>query len=96
MNKLKIKKIHQEAMVPNKATDGSACFDLCCCEGFSLSSSSLMIVKTGLVFEIPDGYHIEICPRSGMAKRELLYLIHLESSILIIEERSWLCYMDSL
>lgn len=72
MNVLKIKKIHPKAVTPSKATDGSACFDLYCCEEFLLSNGSLIMVKTGLVFEIPEGYHVEICSRSGMAKSGII------------------------
>jgi len=72
MNTLKIKKVNSKAIVPKEATKGSACFDLYCCEEFALYNGYFKMAKTGLVFEIPEGYHVEIYPRSGMSKKGIV------------------------
>ena len=72
MNILKIKKINSKAIVPKAATSGAACFDLYCCESFSLFNGYFKMARTGLIFEIPEGYHVEIYPRSSMAKRGII------------------------
>jgi dUTP pyrophosphatase len=68
---LKVKKIHPKAIVPKKATEGSACFDLFSCER-AVIYNSFHRFRTGLIFEIPKGYHVEIYPRSGMASKGII------------------------
>jgi len=69
---IKIKKIHPKAIVPKIATKGSACFDLYACENFVLGNGHFHRTKTGLVFEIPKGWHVKIYNRSGMASRGII------------------------
>jgi len=69
---INIKKIHPKAIIPKMSTKDAACFDLYCCEDFSLSNGYFHQAKTGLVLEIPNGYHVAIYPRSGMAKRGII------------------------
>jgi dUTP pyrophosphatase len=69
---IKIKKIHPKAIVPKLATNGSACFDLYSCEDFVLSNGYFHMAKTGIIMEIPEGYHVEVCSRSGMARKGII------------------------
>jgi dUTP pyrophosphatase len=63
---VKIKKLHPNAVIPQYATTGAACFDL-------VSVNEVMIIpgrehvalKTGLAFEIPEGYVMMVYSRSG-------------------------------
>ncbi len=72
MTQIKVKKINSKAILPKVATNGSACFDLYCCEDFVLSNGYFHKAKTGLIFEIPSGYHVKIYPRSGMAAKGIV------------------------
>jgi dUTP pyrophosphatase len=73
--KLRIQKLHPNARVPEYMSDGAAAFDLCAAtvcgsdddEGFLIYPGNAVIVGTGLAFEIPDGYMMEIRSRSGLA-----------------------------
>lgn len=67
--KIKIKKLHEDAIIPKYATDGSAGFDLTIVEPITLRSTQRGIAQTGLSFEIPKGYEMQIRPRSGLAAR---------------------------
>uniref|UniRef100_A0A6M3K4U4 dUTP diphosphatase n=1 Tax=viral metagenome TaxID=1070528 RepID=A0A6M3K4U4_9ZZZZ len=69
---IKIKKIHPKAIVPKIATKGSACFDLCSCEDFTLGNGYFRRARTGLIFEIPKGWHVKLYNRSGMAARGII------------------------
>ena len=69
---IKTKKINTKAIVPKIATKGSACFDLYSCEDFVLGNGYFHRTKTGLIFEIPKGYHVKIYNRSGMAARGII------------------------
>lgn len=62
---------------PEYATEGAAGFDLRfwhpASEGpVSVAPQSTMVVSTGLFFEVPYGYEVQIRPRSGLAKDGLV------------------------
>jgi dUTP pyrophosphatase len=59
--RLKIKRLTSDAIIPKYATPGSACFDLHVA-GFD---PVLQAWKTGLAFEIPEGWCMKIYSRSG-------------------------------
>lgn len=64
--KLKIKKLHPDAVVPKYATAGAACFDIYSLgDGFISKNADCMAFNTGLSFEIPDGHVMLIFSRSG-------------------------------
>jgi len=62
--KLPVKRIHPAAVLPKFQTDGAACFDLVAATREPINARSV-IYDTGLVFDIPDGYHIKVYSRSG-------------------------------
>lgn len=70
--KLKIKKLHNDAVMPSYATDGSAGFDLSALEEVLIYAGQTLIVKTGLSFAIPKGYEMQIRPRSGVTVKTKL------------------------
>ena len=72
---LKVKKLHPEAIIPAYATDGSAAMDLHALFDASKPERKVwgngsLVVRTGLSFEIPEGYAMLILSRSGMGFRE--------------------------
>jgi dUTP pyrophosphatase len=79
---VKVKKLHPDAVVPFYATSGAAGFDLVATEDAILLPSwtekdeevgelypvfEPKAIGTGLAFEIPPGYELEIRGRSGLA-----------------------------
>ena len=65
--KLKIKKLHRDAVTPKYATLGSACFDLAavdCGQETPIYAGSLTF-RTGLAFDIPKDYVMLVFSRSG-------------------------------
>lgn len=69
---LKIKKLHPDAQLPARATDGSACFDLHALsplqgrnEYSDLRAGTSTTFRTGLSFEVPPGWAMMIYSRSG-------------------------------
>lgn len=69
---VKIKRVSAGAQIPTKATEGSAFYDVYACEGVSLGRGLVTMVPTGLYFEVPLGYELEIRPRSGLSLRTIL------------------------
>ena len=55
-----------------RATPGSACWDLFAAEPWQLPPRQAVIVPTGLIFEIEPGYCVKIYPRSSMGKRGII------------------------
>lgn len=65
--KVKIKKLHPDAIAPKYQTSGSAGFDLHALEDVELKPGETKLIKTGLSFEVPESYVLDIRPRSGMS-----------------------------
>jgi dUTP pyrophosphatase len=67
ISKFFVKKLVSEAVLPAKATPGSAGYDLCSIEDVIIPPNSKGKVKTGLSFMIPTNTYARIAPRSGLA-----------------------------
>lgn len=63
--KLKVKKLHPDAVIPTYATSGAACFDLYAVDFEGENKTDSLVIKTGLAFEIPDGWQMLIFNRSS-------------------------------
>ncbi len=64
---MKIKLTDFNAHVPTKGSEHSAGYDLySCCNGL-VYPQERMLIKTGIVLEIPEGFYGRIAPRSGLA-----------------------------
>lgn len=65
--RIKIKKLHEDAVIPQYQTKGAAGFDFHAIEDMEISPRQIVLVKTGLSMEIPEGYELQVRPRSGMS-----------------------------
>lgn len=61
-----VKNISNNAL-PEYETPGSAGLDVKCTEDFAIDPGGRCLVPTGLFVEIPQGYEIQVRPRSGLA-----------------------------
>lgn len=69
---MRIKKLHQKAVVPHYATEGSAGLDLTVIsdnDTIVIPYQGTMLCRTGLAFEIPKGYVGLIYIRSSVGTR---------------------------
>lgn len=73
---LKVKKLHEDAIIPTYATEGSACFDLYAIEEKRLLAQTTHSFKTGLSFQIPKHHVMLIYVRSGMAFKHGVTLVN--------------------
>lgn len=62
---LKIKKVLPEAILPVYGTAGAACFDLHAANCGTITNTMPALIRTGLAFDIPEGYVMHIYSRSG-------------------------------
>ncbi len=67
MIKVYIEKTRQDAKIPAYANDYDAGMDICACEDVILDINSTKIIPTGLKVAIPEGYEIQVRPRSGLS-----------------------------
>lgn len=64
---IKVKKLHPNAIIPTKATEGSAGWDLYALEDFTVYDNSTKLVKTGIALDIPMGWEAQVRSRSSHA-----------------------------
>ena len=70
--KVNIKLLHADAIIPKYQTSGSAGFDIHAVEHTEVYPGETKVLKTGLSFEIPEGYELQIVPRSGISAKTKL------------------------
>lgn len=64
---IKIKRLTDTAVIPKYQTERSAGFDLVADETAMFMPGYTRTIATGLAFEIPEGYEMQIRPRSGLS-----------------------------
>ena len=69
--KVKIKKLNENAIIPQYAKHGDAGMDLVATSK-EYDKNGNVVYGTGLAFEIPEGYAGLLFPRSSNAKQDLL------------------------
>lgn len=66
------KRINENAILPRRATDGSAGFDLFATQNCILWPGASALIASGISMAIPPGFCGMIWPRSGMATRHAI------------------------
>lgn len=75
---IKVKRLRPWAKLPVKATEGAACFDIHFCPEHRPDFPQTLLkpafgfrevfkLETGLAFEIPQGWEMQLRPRSGLS-----------------------------
>lgn len=75
------KKLSLDAVDPSYNFEKDSGFDLYSIEDVALGGMSRVMVSTGLAFNIPDGYEIQIRPKSGLAINYGLTVLNTPSTI---------------
>jgi len=84
MNTINIKCVAQEgAIIPEYKTAGAAGADICAfvSEPVTIPAGKYAMVPTGLFFEIPMGYEVQIRPRSGLAAKNGVTVLNTPGTI---------------
>jgi len=79
--KLKVKKLSKLAEIPQYQTEESAGFDLHSVDDVILKPFERKLIATGISFEIPKGYEIQIRPRSGLAYKHGITVLNSPGTI---------------
>lgn len=69
--RIKIKKLDEAVILPKYQTSGSAGMDIHSNVDKVMRSGEIFGVPTGFKIAIPEGYELQIRPRSGLARRGL-------------------------
>ena len=54
--------------IPKYACKGDSAFDIYATEDFDINPQQTLVIKTGIRVAVPEGYCLEIRPRSGISK----------------------------
>jgi len=78
---IRIKKLHPDAFTPEYATENAAGFDLQVVNEAVIFPGEVMMISTGLAFEIPHWFEMQIRPRSGLSLKYPNYLCNAPGTI---------------
>ena len=84
MLEVKIKKLDDKVRdLPKYATNGSAGFDLKARtdEDITIKPNEIKLIKTGLAFELPEGYEGQVRSRSGLALKNGIFVLNSPGTI---------------
>lgn len=74
-------RVHPSAILPQYAHPGDAGMDLCACEACEIAPGAHLLVRTGLVMELPSGTEAQVRPRSGLALKHGITLLNTPGTI---------------
>lgn len=72
--RVKIKRV-KDVELPKYAKSGDAGFDLVAAEDTVIYPGGTKVIPTGLAFEIPPGYELQVRPRSGISRKTFLRVV---------------------
>jgi len=73
---IQIKLLHPDARMPEKATDGSAGYDLTSIDQEDIYPSETKVVGLGLALSMPSSMCALICSRSGLAAKKSVFVLN--------------------
>jgi dUTP pyrophosphatase len=76
MIELALRRLRDDAVLPERAYSGDAGLDLAACDRYELAPGERAVVGTGLAVAIPEGYAGFVQPRSGLAARHGLSVVN--------------------
>ncbi len=76
MIELALRRLREDAVLPERAYRGDAGLDLTACEEHELAPGERAVVGTGLAVAIPAGYAGFVQPRSGLAAKHGISVVN--------------------
>ncbi len=81
MIELKVKRINEEAKMPEYAHVGDAGLDLFSVDDIMILPGESKLIKTGIQIELPKGTEAQIRPRSGLALKNQITVLNTPGTI---------------
>jgi dUTP pyrophosphatase len=78
---MKIKKLHEDAIIPSYQSEGAAGFDFHAIEAMTLQPGQRGLVGTGLAVALDLGYELQVRPRSGLALKHGISLVNTPGTV---------------
>jgi dUTP pyrophosphatase len=73
---IQFRRIVADAILPCKAHEDDACFDVYASNNVDIYPGDTGIVSTGFEIAIPEGYAGLVCSRSGLAARQNVFVLN--------------------
>jgi dUTP pyrophosphatase len=71
---MEVKRLCSHAILPRRATDGSAGYDLFSSDAVTIGPGDLVCVPTGIAIRVPPGTYGRIAPRSGVTVKHNVHV----------------------
>ena len=81
MLRVKIKKLADDAIIPNYAHKGDAGMDIYSVEERVLNPGESVLISTGIAIAIPYGYEAQVRPKSGLAANNGITVLNTPGTI---------------
>ena len=81
MLKLKVKRLDHGLPLPSRATPGSSGYDVFSRIDTVLEPGEFKGIPTGIALEIPEGYEVQVRPRSGLALKHGIGILNSPGTI---------------
>jgi dUTP pyrophosphatase len=81
MVNLKIRKISEDAVMPQYAHKGDAGMDLYSIEEKTVDPGATVLIRTGIQIELPENTEAQIRPRSGLALKHSITVLNSPGTI---------------
>jgi dUTP pyrophosphatase len=78
---VKVKKLHPDAKIPTRMSEGASGFDLYACEEIACTGIGPVKVRTGIAIELPRGYEAQVRPRSSVPLKRALIVSNAPGTI---------------
>jgi dUTP pyrophosphatase len=79
--RVKIKRLHDAAVIPQYQSQGAAGFDLHAVGNHKVDQGERVLIPIGLSFELPPNFELQLRPRSGLAWRNGISLTNSPATI---------------
>ncbi len=79
--KIKVEKLDENVPLPKKLHPSDAGYDVCSSIDVTIPPKGFAIVPTGLIFEIPLGYRVDVRSRSGLAAKHGIFVLNSPGTI---------------
>lgn len=66
---IKIKRLSEDAILPKKATNGAAGYDLYIPKDTLIPAGKRVLIPLDIAIQLPDGFQFKIEPRSGFSRK---------------------------
>jgi dUTP pyrophosphatase len=79
--RVKFRALREGVKIPQYQTSGSVGFDLASIEDLTIEKGKTALIPTGLAFELPHGFEMQVRPRSGLALKHSITVLNSPGTI---------------